>query len=127
MRYRLLDLLACPICKRFPLELITLEETTQTGHVLETCEEYCGLLRKSVSEGKGDCKICLTKVVETGILICGGCRRWYPIIGEIPHMLPDELRKAEENKAFLSEWRRFLPDHVLQDGKPFNLSRSRVG
>lgn len=57
MKYELLEILACPICKEKLMLTTFLEE-----------------------EGK----IC------EGILECKKCQRKYPIIDEIPHMLPDE-------------------------------------
>jgi len=49
------------------------------------------------------------------------CDRWYPIIDTIPHMLPDDLRKEEEDKAFLENWKEKIPKKVLEEGKPFKL------
>ncbi len=125
MKYRLMDLLACPMCKHFPLELIVFQENTY--EVPEkipsrTCEEYCGLLKKWVKEAKGDCVQCFSKEVAEGILICEACGRWYPIIEEIPHMLPDDLRESKEDLSFLERWKEKIPEKVLKEGKPFNLS-----
>jgi uncharacterized protein YbaR (Trm112 family) len=91
MKRRLLDLLACPITKDYPLKL----------HVFEEKEE-----------------------IVSGLLICPDkkCGRWYPIIDEIPHMLPDELRDEEEDKEFLRRWRDEIPKAILKQGKPFNLA-----
>lgn len=30
--------------------------------------------------------------VETGVLVCGECARWYPIVERLPELLPDHLR-----------------------------------
>jgi uncharacterized protein YbaR (Trm112 family) len=84
---RLMDILACPICKSHPLNL----------HVFEEGEE----------------------VVE-GLLVCPNCGRWYPIIDEIPHMLPDELRDGEDDIPFIRKWREKFPEDTLKKGKPFN-------
>ncbi len=59
--------------------------------------------------------------VEEGIILCDKCGRWYPIIETIPHMLPDDLREAKEDKAFLEKWKNKIPKKVLNEGKPFNL------
>ncbi|MCP8307225.1 MAG: Trm112 family protein [archaeon] len=94
MKYRLMDILACPICKTFPLQIIVFDEKkTDTS----------------------------TEIVE-GILICQNCGRWYPIIEEIPHMLPDELRNKKEDKNFLIKNKEKIPQEILSKGKPFNLS-----
>jgi len=90
MKKRLLEILACPICKHHPLELRIFKEVDE---------------------------------INEGILLCTECGRWYPIIETIPHMLPDELREAEEDKAFLKKWERELPQKVLTKGKPYNLSK----
>lgn len=37
--------------------------------------------------------------VTTGLLVCGGCGRWYPIEGSIPELLPDHLRDAVRERA----------------------------
>ncbi len=126
MKYRLLDLLACPICKHFPLELLVFKENRYEPPKelpARLCEEYCGWLKKRVSEGRGDCRECFTHEVDEGLLICTRCGRWYPIIEEIPHMLPDDLRNREEDLAFLRKWADKVPEKVLKQGLPFNLSQ----
>ena len=37
--------------------------------------------------------------IVTGLLVCGGCGRWYPIDGGIPELLPDHLRDATRERA----------------------------
>lgn len=129
MKYRFMDLLACPMCKAFPLRLLVFEEVTR-GRPEEarnwTCEEYCALLEKPAKEGKGDCARCFPREVVHGLLTCSSCGRWYPIIDEIPHMLPDDLRNAEEDLAFLEKWREHIPERILREGKPFNLASAGV-
>lgn len=61
------------------------------------------------------------EVVE-GIIVCPNCLRWYPIRDEIPEMLPDELRNKSEDLEFLAKWRGKVPERILFEGKPFNLS-----
>ena len=89
MKRRLMEILACPIDKYYPLEL----------HVFEEKDE----------------------IVE-GIIICPKCLRWYPIRDEIPEMLPDELREEREEIQFLKKWRHKIPQKILYEGRPFNLS-----
>lgn len=125
MKYRLMDILACPMCKHYPLELLVFQENVYekpTRTPLKTCEEYCALLKKWVKDGKEDCVQCFTREVAEGILICKACGRWYPIIEEVPHMLPDDLRESREDVSFLEKWREKVPEGVLKEGKPFNLS-----
>jgi len=125
VKYRLMDLLACPICKNFPLDLIVFEERPLSGKFKwSRCEEYCGLVRKKIEEiEEFKCEECFKKEVKEGILICNKCNRWYPIIDDIPHMLPDELRDKDEDLAFLKKYREKIPEKILKEGKPFNLSR----
>jgi uncharacterized protein YbaR (Trm112 family) len=63
------------------------------------------------------------EVVE-GIIVCTECNRFYPIIDEIPHMLPDNLRSKDEDLKFLKKWIEKLPEKVKTQGKPFNLENN---
>ena len=89
MKRSMLDILACPIDKHYPLELIELEL-------------------------KGD-------EVAEGALCCEKCGRYYPIIEEIPVMLPDELRDKKRDMDFLGRWQEKLPAKVLRQGNPWHL------
>jgi uncharacterized protein YbaR (Trm112 family) len=62
----------------------------------------------------------LTEVDES-LISCRKCHRWYPVIETIPHMLPDDLRNADEDIAFLKKWSNKLGEGVLNEGKPFNM------
>jgi len=62
------------------------------------------------------------KEIETGIIVCKECNRYYPIKGTIPIMLPDGLRKEEEDLEFLTSYKKNIPSNVLKNGKPFSLS-----
>jgi len=53
--------------------------------------------------------------------MCDGCGRWYPIEEEIPRLLPDDLRKPNEDVEFLRKWKEKIPEKVLKEGKPFSL------
>jgi uncharacterized protein YbaR (Trm112 family) len=59
--------------------------------------------------------------ILSGIIICSKCNRWYPIIDEIPHMLPDDLREEKEDVAFLRKWKEKIPQNTLTEGRPFKL------
>ncbi len=61
------------------------------------------------------------KEIVEGLILCDKCKRWYPIIDEIPHMLPDELRDKEEDLTFLKKWKEKLPEKVIKEGKPYTL------
>lgn len=60
--------------------------------------------------------------IVSGIITCPKCNRWYPIIDEIPHMLPDDLRDEREDVAFLRKWKEKIPESTLAEGRPFKLS-----
>lgn len=89
MQRKLLDILACPIDKHYPLEL--LEFTTRD------------------------------ELIVDGVLLCRECGRYYPIIDEIPVMLPDSLRNRKEDLDFLTKWRAKVPERVVHGGKPWSL------
>jgi len=125
VKYRLMDLLACPICKEFPLELkVFAERELDRPPAQVKCELYCGYERKPVSElEKRPCEACGKKEISGGILLCHACARWYPIMEDIPRMLPDDLRNRNQDLGFLSTWRSQIPETVLQSGKPFSLKQ----
>jgi len=87
---KLLDILACPIDKHYPLDLIELNSA-------------------------GD------KIIE-GVISCSQCKRYYPIIDEIPVMLPDELRNKKDDLDFLVRWKERLPAWMVTEGLPNHLS-----
>ena len=89
MRRKLLDILACPIDKHFPLELMEFETSGET--------------------------------IVHGVLLCSECGRYFPIVEEIPVMLPDELRNKKEDLGFLEKWNSQLPEKVVHGGKPWSL------
>ncbi|MCS7116329.1 MAG: Trm112 family protein [Nitrososphaerota archaeon] len=93
MKRRLLDILACPIDKHYPLELIELNVNND--------------------------------VIIDGVLVCSMCGRYYPIIDEIPVMLPDDLRDKNEDLEFLRKWAGRLPERIVYHGKPYHLERKQ--
>ena len=61
------------------------------------------------------------KEITTRIITCSKCNRWYPIIDEIPHMLPEDLREQSKDLQFLQRWKEKLPENILKEGRPFSL------
>jgi len=61
--------------------------------------------------------------VKEGVLFCTKCSRYYPIIDEIPIMLPDELRERQKTQdiEFLKKWQSKIPDKVIKQGNPWHL------
>lgn len=127
MKYRLMDLLACPIDKDFPLKLLVFQEEERSiefKHENVVCELYCGLKTTYVKEAGlsvEDCSKCMRKEILNGLLICNKCGRWYPIVDEIPQLLPDELRDQKEDLTFLNKHIKKIPRNIIEEGKPFNL------
>ena len=91
----MLDILACPIDKYYPLELVE----------IDTVED------KTINEN----------VIKEGVLFCSQCSRFYPIIEEIPVMLPDELRDKEKDIQFLQKWHEKIPSKIIKNGHPWHL------
>jgi uncharacterized protein len=60
-------------------------------------------------------------VVSEGALFCSKCSRFYPIIEEIPIMLPDELRNKEQEIQFLTSNKKNLPEKIISMAKPWHL------
>jgi len=91
MKKSMLDILACPIDKHYPLELFEIISEDQT--------------------------------VKEGLLFCTKCSRYYPIIDEIPVMLPDELREKQKDRdiGFLKKWQSKIPEKVIKQGNPWHL------
>ncbi|WP_054845182.1 Trm112 family protein [Sulfuracidifex tepidarius] len=127
MKYKLMDVLACPICKNFPLKLKVFSEK-EVERMIEgnkpLCELYCSFKDVAVkSLENAPCEECIRKEIVEGIIVCEKCGRWYPIVDEIPRMLPDGLRKKNDDIKFLREHEKYLSEDVKTKGLPFNLSQ----
>ncbi len=60
-------------------------------------------------------------VVSEGVIVCTKCSRFYPIIEEIPIMLPDELRDKKLEIDFLKKYKEELPEKIVKKGLPWHL------
>jgi uncharacterized protein len=98
----MLDILACPMDKHYPLELFEINI-------------------KKDNENKNDHDNNNNIVITEGILFCTKCSRFYPIIEEIPVMLPDELREKQTDIDFLKRWNNKLPEKIIKHGNPWHL------
>lgn len=74
MRRSTLGILACPMCKAYPLKLFAFAQEMQDGET----------------------------IISEGVLRCSKCNRWYPIIDSIPRMLPDSMRP--DYRKFISKY-----------------------
>jgi uncharacterized protein YbaR (Trm112 family) len=102
MKKSMLDILACPIDKHYPLELyeINIKKNNDNNDIEHN-----------------DSNIIITE----GVLFCNKCSRFYPIIDEIPVMLPDELREKQKDIDFLQQWNDKIPEKVTTYAKPWHL------
>jgi uncharacterized protein YbaR (Trm112 family) len=89
MNKKMLEILACPIDKHFPLEIFELTSKDQ--------------------------------IVSEGVIYCTKCSRFYPIIEEIPIMLPDELRDKNQDIKFLKRNQFLLPEKITKQASPWHL------
>jgi uncharacterized protein YbaR (Trm112 family) len=60
-------------------------------------------------------------VILEGALFCEKCSRFYPIIEEIPIMLPDELRDKKQDIEFLKSNKEKLPEKIITKASPWHL------
>ncbi|RLG82231.1 MAG: Trm112 family protein [Thermoprotei archaeon] len=119
MRYALLNLLACPMCKHFPLKLYVFEKRKLSAeYSVKTpfCDVFCGLKEAFIKELDVEqikCGECLKEDIVSGILVCPNCKRWYPIIDGIPWMYPDKhrehLRIKRREEDFIRKYYELLP------------------
>ena len=61
------------------------------------------------------------EIIVEGILYCQKCSRFFPIIDEIPIMLPDELRDKKQELEFLKRNASELPEKILKQALPWHL------
>jgi uncharacterized protein YbaR (Trm112 family) len=61
------------------------------------------------------------EIILEGALFCPKCARFYPIIEEIPIMLPDELRDKKQDMDFLQKNKQVLPQKIIKDANPWHL------
>ncbi len=117
MKYRLLDILACPMCKSFPLTLIVFDDRKiQPPEKIRKCELYCGFHRAFVKDlDVTECNECYSREVGNGLLECQSCGRWYPIVDDIPRMLPDDLRDRKLDRQFAEKWQALLPKKIVEE------------
>jgi len=60
--------------------------------------------------------------IDSGLLFCEKCNRWFPIIETIPQMLPDEYRDETKESKWIKSKKDFLDaGFIKQDLKPFNI------
>ncbi len=60
-------------------------------------------------------------VIEEGVLFCNSCFRFFPIVEEIPIILPDEIRDKNKDLELLKKWSDSLPEKVVKNAQPWHL------
>lgn len=143
MKKNFLDILACPIDKHYPLELIELDvkeevysdnnnekdQAKENDNVNTQLEKHSDHPKNEKNGSRSKDKNLKDNhiqeeqisVIIDGILYCEKCSRFYPIIDEIPIMLPDELREKNKDLKFLEKWQKDTPEKILKFAKPWHL------
>lgn len=90
MKRRLLDLLACPSCLSFPLELSVESEEKDEGipsmPEKPICEKWCAFTESSPSD-PSKCVECMKLEILAGTLTCKNCGSKFMIEAGVPRML----------------------------------------
>ena len=60
-------------------------------------------------------------VIIEGAIFCPKCLRFYPIMEEIPIMLPDDLRDKKHETEFLNKNKNNLPEKIITKANPWHL------
>jgi uncharacterized protein len=127
MLKRMLDIIVCPFDKESSLELYELStrnlEKTDSKIISESNPQNVKL-EDSVENKKENISNDLSNndiIIEEGILFCNSCSRFYPIVEEIPIILPDELRDKNKDLEFIKKWTDSLPEKVVKKALPWHL------
>jgi SAM-dependent methyltransferase/uncharacterized protein YbaR (Trm112 family) len=132
MRYSLVSFLACPICHgtlatvivgerpalmsarpRVASNLVApegaivapLEPRTQASGVRAILDRYAASPASAARDAEVE--------VETGLLVCQACTRWFPVTRLLPELLPDHLRDRERDARIFEECTRGLPPDLV--------------
>jgi uncharacterized protein YbaR (Trm112 family) len=113
--------------KYYPLELIELdikeikENNFNNKSLSEDDKKNKDIQKRLENSSKADVDIDYLVIINEGILYCKKCSRFYPIIDEIPILLPDELREKEKEIEFLNKWKNNIPQQILHNAHPWHL------
>lgn len=135
MNRKLLEILVCPFDKVSSLDLIEFKSAPIAGQLRENTDKN---QTKKVEATLPDSKLIgisdsdsvdninssnaeVGTIVEEGLLLCKTCFRFYPIIEEIPIILPDDLRDKKKDIEFLNKWKGSIPQDVLGNLKPWTV------
>jgi uncharacterized protein len=146
MNIKMLDFLVCPFDKESTLELFEFKtrpinsDDHNNKLILDNPNSQTIIQKKDKTFDKSITKDKVTDIVNThnkiedkdklknkdiiieeGILFCNSCSRYYPIVDEIPIMLPDNLRDKVKDLEMLSKWQSSLPEKIFKKGFPWHL------
>ena len=128
MRYGLLDLSACQQCHAPLTPFVAAEVPSEMPQGLqppaarvaagigvgplasgERATPLNAILRRHAGPTAADPARNFAVEISEGLLICGECARWYPIVAQLPEILPDHLRDAARDNAILESMASAMP------------------
>lgn len=139
MNKKLLDILVCPFDKVSSLELFPFKsKPVLDNDAISEVKDDSNSKNKNTNEKENEQNMRETatitpssslsemtnessEIVEEGLLLCRTCMRFYPIVEEIPIILPDELRDKKKDMEFLQMWNKTIPEDLLKNLKPWTL------
>lgn len=135
MNRKLLEILVCPFDKVTQLDLIEFKTNSGASQETNTSPNKKDTSNSNISESKINQSIAKTpdienqristtketNIVEEGLLLCKSCLRFYPIMEEIPIILPDDLRDKKKDIEFLKKWKDLIPRDLVNNLKPWTV------
>jgi uncharacterized protein YbaR (Trm112 family) len=128
MNRRMLDILVCPFDKYSTLELYEFNtrniEKNNGNLIIEPKPQNIKLEESIENKSENSLKDIPPDdniIIEEGVLFCNTCNRFYPIVEEIPIILPDELRDKDKDIEMLKKWSDSLPDKIIKEALPWHL------
>ena len=135
MRYSLLSYICCPSCRGSLACYIGRESATPSSTFVAAAAARAPVAGASFApDAAGRATPLATRLsalgavaaplrnreaeVESGVLICGACARWFPILETLPELLPDHLRDARRDNALLDTLGAGLPADIRAALRP---------
>jgi SAM-dependent methyltransferase/uncharacterized protein YbaR (Trm112 family) len=132
VRYSLINFLACPACLgelvtiiaaerpspaparpwRSPSGEVAAEGTVVAPHRPAAVESALGAALARYAAAPAPPERDNAVEVETGLLVCRACDRWFPIRALLPELLPDHLRDRDRDIEMLDACARVLPEDL---------------
>ena len=116
MKFFIVDLLACPVCKSrdlllYPIEVM--DEDSGPDPEKVKCKNYCHYKNMPASQVPLEvCRECVRKRIVTGVIVCKKCGRWYPIEDTIAYMLDDKYRDDKYYAKWFEKHGAKIPDSI---------------